>query len=361
MAKRSKESWTAVVGLDLGDRNTQVCVLARASGEVLEEARMRTTPEALRKRFAGKPRLRIALEVGTHSPWVSRLLEELGHEVFVANASQVRLIYENRRKSDRVDAQYLARLARLDPALLAPIQHRSAQAQADLAMLRSRDALVRARTSLINHVRGVVKTTGGALPSGRIESFATRARARIPEALKPAVEGLLEILDALSGRIRTYDRQIEALAATRYPEAKITRQPHGVGPLTSLAFVLTLEDPQRFVKSRRVGAYVGLVPGRRNSSESDPPQRITKRGDAFLRRLLVQSAHYMLGPFGRDSDLRRYGERLVARGGKNAKRRAVIAVARKLSVLLHRLWRNGEVYQPLYAASRSSGALARAS
>lgn len=361
MTERSREEWSLTIGLDLGDRFSQVCVVSQASGEILEEKRIRTTAAALEKRFAGQPRMRIALEVGTHSPWVSRLLARWGHEVLVANASKVRLIYENRRKADRVDARYLARLARLDPELLSPVEHRSEQAQVDLAVLRSRDVLVRCRAALITHVRGTVKSLGGRLPSCSVDRFVKRVGPLIPEVLKPAVDSVLASLTVLDEQIREYDRAIEALAAVRYPQTRLLRQVGGVGPVTSAAYVLTLETPARFRKSRMVGAYLGLAPGRKSSGEQDPQRRITKQGDLYLRRLLVQSAHYVLGPFGRDCDLRRYGERLAARGGKNAKKRAVVAVARKLSVLLHRLWRNAEVYEPLRQASGSPAALVRAS
>ena len=152
-----------VAGLDLGDRESQLVVLDR-KGRVVEELRLATGPEALRRRFSGCPRMRIALETGMHSPWVSGVLEQCGHEVIVANSRKLRLIYQNPSKDDRVDALYLARLARVDPALLSPVRHRSAAAQKDLTLLRSRDVLVAARTQLINHVRGLVKSAGGRLP-----------------------------------------------------------------------------------------------------------------------------------------------------------------------------------------------------
>jgi transposase len=357
MVERSKEERAMVVGLDLADRQSQVCVVARESGAIVEETKIRTTPAALEKRFAAQPRMLIALEVGAHSPWVSRLLSRWGHEVLVANASRLPLIYENRRKSDRADARYLARLARLDPALLAPIGHRGEQAQVDLARLRSRDLLVRCRTGLISHVRGMVKSLGCQLPQCEVETFEKRAAPAIPESLKPALEPVLDTIAGLNEQIRQYDREIEAMTAARYPETRLLRQVRGVGPLTSAAFVLTLEDPTRFRKSRIVGAYLGLVPGRKSSGESEPQRRITKQGDLYLRQLLVQCAQYLLGPFGQDCDLRRYGERLAARGGKNAKKRALVAVARKLAVLLHRLWRNGEVYEPLHQAARDAETL----
>jgi transposase len=338
------------IGLDLGDRFSQLCALD-ARGQILATARRRTTPAALERHFAALPRGRIVLEVGTHSPWVSRLLERLGHEVLVANARQVRLIYGSDRKSDRVDAETLARLGRLDPALLQPIRHRGAEAQADLAQLRARDALVRTRTLLINHVRGAVKAWGARLPASSAPAFATKAAPGVPPELRGALGPLLELIATLTYEIRGMERQLARVATARYPETARLRQPSGVGLLTALCDVLTLEDPGRFRQSRAVGPYLGLCPRRDQSGGHEAQLRITKRGDAMLRRLLVSGAQYILGPFGPDTDLRRWGLRLAARGGKNAKKRAVVAVARKLATLLHRLWVSGAVYQPLRAAA----------
>lgn len=177
----------------------------------------------------------------------------------------------------------------------------------------------------------------------------------MPQELVPALGPLLDTIASLSERIRDYDRTLEGVAEEIYPQTKLLRQVHGVGVLSALAFVLTLEDPSRFAKSREVGAYLGLVPATDQSGKSDPEKRISKHGSKMMRKLLVSSAHYILGPFGEDCDLRRHGERIAASGGKNAKKRAVVAVARKLSVLLHRLWVSAEVYDPLYNASRYRG------
>lgn len=313
------------IGLDLGDRYSRVCALD-AAGEVVEEGRIATTEGALRGRFGGMERVRIVMEVGTHSPCVTRLLEELGHEVISANPRKLRLIYENDRKNDRGDAEYLARVGRLDSKLLAPVRHRRAQTQEDLALLRSRDVLVRSRTRLVNHVRGLVKAVGGRLPRCSTQSFATKAAGAIPEPLVSSLAPVLELSRQLSREIRRYDRRIEEVrieevGRERYRETQLLRQVPGVGPVTALCYVLTLEDPTRFRKSRAVGPYLGLVARQRDTGESEPQLRITKAGDEMLRRLLVGSAHYLLGPFGPDTDLRRWGLRIAERGGKNAKKR----------------------------------------
>jgi transposase len=349
----SSEQPQMTAGLDLGDKYSYLCLIDTQSGEIMEEGRLRTSPEAFRRRFASEqPPMRIAIESGTHSPWASRVLEECGHEVLVANARKVRLIYASKRKTDEIDAENLARLARLDPKLLYPLKHRGEDSQAHMAIIRSREALVGARTQLVNHIRGAVKSFGGRLPKCPARSFHKKASEHIPEALWLALGPILEQIGSLTERIRDYDRKLEAISKEHYPETELLRQVEGIGPLTALCFVLTLEDPYRFEKSRSVGAYLGLVPAIDQSGDRDPQKRISKEGDEMLRKLLVGSAHYILGPFGKDSDLRRHGEKIASRGGKSAKKRAVVAVARKLSVLLHRLWVSGEVYDPLHNAHR---------
>ena len=336
------------IGIDLGDRHSHYCVLD-AEGEVSEEGKLKTSPEVLRQRFASCPRTRIAIEASTHSPWVWSLLNELGHEVLVANPRKLRMIFTNDSKTDRFDASQLARVARLDPQLLRPIQHRGPRARADLGVLRSRDILVRTRAHLVTHVRGSVKSFGARLSGCSTSAFSRRAARQVPKELRLALIPVLRTIEDLSARITRYDRRIEQMCRERYPETQVLRQVNGVGAVTSLTYVLKLEDPRRF-KSRSVGAYLGLRPKKKQSGEHDPELHISRAGDRDLRRLLVQSAQYILGPFGTDSDLRRFGETIASRGGKVAKRRAVVAVARKLAVLLHSLWLTGEVYEPLRTA-----------
>jgi transposase len=335
-------------GLDLGDKYSYLCLIDSDSGEVMEEGRLRTTPETFRRRFDSEQQMTVAIEAGTHSPWVSRVLKECGHKVLVANPRKTRLIYGQGRKIDKLDAQKLARLARVDPKLLSPLEHRGEASQAHLALIRSREVVVRSRAQLINHVRGTVKSFGARLPKCSTASFHKKVAACIPEELRPAFETPIETIASLSTRVRHYDCELEQLAQEHYPQTKLLRQVQGVGTLTALTFVLTLEDPGRFEESRSVGAYLGLVPSKDQSGERDPQKRISREGDEMLRRLLVGSAHYILGPFGEDCDLRRQGLKIAGGAAKNARKRAVVAVARKLSVLLHHLWISGEVYEPLY-------------
>jgi transposase len=345
------------IGVDLGDRSSSYCVL-NGAGEILLERKVSTTPEAMKQTFGRMPRSRIAMETGTHSPWVSRLLTALGQEVIVAHAQNVRLIVKSRRKDDRLDARTLARLARIDPELLSPVQHRSAQAQLHLTQIRARAGLVSARTALVNAARGLVKSYGERLRKCGTEQFRRETTNGLSTELREALEPLLREVESLNERIKEYDRRIEDMTKKTYPEVAVLKQVKGVGNLIALAFILTIEDPHRFRKSRDAGCFVGLQPGRRNSGESEPQLHISKEGDEYLRTLLVQGAHYILGPFGEDSDLRRWGRKLAARGGKNAKKRAVVAVARKLAVLLHRLWVTGEVYEPLRNSQKAMNAAA---
>src|SRR5262245_37816589 len=335
------------IGMDLGDRWSFYCVLDE-SGKVILEQKLATTPEAMKQTFAKIPRSRIAIETGTHSPWVSRLLTQLGNEVIVAHAQKVDLITKSTRKDDRHDAKTLARLARIDPELLGPVRHRSAKAQIHLAVIRARAELVSTRTALINVARGLTKSYGERLPKCDTQQISREFGTGLSAELREVLEPLFREIESLNERIKEYDRRIEKMAKETYPETELLKQVKGVGELIALTYVLTIEDPHRCPKSREVGCFLGLRPGRRNSGESEPQMHISKQGDEYLRTLLVQGAHYILGPFGEDSDLRRWGQRLAERGGgKNAKKRAVVAVARKLSVLLHRLWVSGEVYEPL--------------
>ena len=340
------------VGIDVGDRFSRYCVI-NGDGEVIEEGRIQTNGAALERHFAGEPRQRIAMECGTHSPWVSRLLQGMGHEVLVANARKVRAITGSESKNDRNDAEKLARFAAYDVRLLSPIQHRSPERQRDLNLLQARDTLVRARTMLVNAMRGLVKSAGQRLPKCSTESFARAVRTTIPAGMEPALTPLLEQVASLTEQIRKMDKQIEALGK-QYPEVVRLRSVPGVGPVVAAAYVLTLDSPGAAGKSRAVGAFLGLRPRQSQSGEYDPQLRISKTGNSYLRRLLVQAAQYVLGRFGPDSELRRWGLKLAASGAKRGKKRAVIAVARKLAVLLHHLWRSGEYYRPFPNATQVS-------
>jgi len=350
------EDSTISVGIDIGDRFCQIAILD-AAGELAEESRIRTTPAAIRSHFEKQPMARIAMEVGTHSPWLDHLLRELGHEVLVANAYKLSLIHKNDQKSDKVDAELLARICRFDPQLLYPISHKGEEARAAWTILRARDALVRSRTMLVNHARGVVKSMGHRMPKCSSPRF-SKLQSKLPESLRPALTPVFETLLQLSKQIAEYDKKIIQVGQDHFPQTTLLQQVPGVGPLTALAFVLVIDDPWRFPRNRTVGAYLGLAPRRSQSGQSDPELPISKTGNRYLRRLLVQCAHYIIGPLGPDSDLRRHGLRIADAGAKNAKKRAGIAVARRLAVTMLSVWKSGETYEPLRWSKGGESAVA---
>jgi len=333
------------VGMDLGDKKHDLCVLDEA-GKVNERKQLMNTAEALTKYFRGLPPCLIALEASTHSGWISRLLESLGHKVIVAQPRALKAIWSRDRKNDASDAELLARLARADVQLLCPVRHRSEKAQTDLLMIKARDGLVQSRTKLVNQVRGLAKSMGHRFRSCDSRYFVRYARADMSELLEVALTPLLEIIEQLEERIKAYDQQVKQTAKRDYPETRYLVSAYGVSYLTALAFVLTLDDPKRFDRSREVGPYLGLVPRQDQSGQVDKQLRITKAGDAYLRRLLVGSAQCIMKRNSPDSYLRDKGLRISERGGKNARKRAVVAVARSLAVVLHKLWVSETMFDP---------------
>jgi transposase len=347
MTKISTTTSGLTVGLDLGDQWSQFCQLD-AAGQIQQEGRVRSTRSAFQARFGALAPARIALETGTHSLWASELLAELGHEVIVAHVREVRAITGSDSKSDQVDARKLARYARVDPEILHPVQLRNSDQQRDLVLIRARAALVRARSLLINTVRGLVKPFGSRVSSCDADCFANRCREELPGDVQMSLLPVVEQIAQLTEQIQDYEKQISVVAAEKYPDLAPLRSVFGVGPVTALTFVLTLADPQRFTKSRDVGCYLGLRPQRHQSGERDPQLGITKAGNPYLRWLLVECAHRLLRIDAPDSAIKRWGQKLCERGGKNAQKRAIVAVARKLAVLLHRLWVTQQKWEPLY-------------
>src|SRR5580698_6917794 len=335
------------IGIDLGDVWSHYCTL-NEDGEVVDRGRFRTNPSSVDKWFTDLPRVRIAMEAGTHSIWISEQLQELGHEVIVANVRELRAIWHSDRKSDQVDAEKLARFARLDPKILRSIAHRTVAQQEALTLIRARNLIVRLRTAAVNAVRGLAKPCGYRLPASSTLCFAQRCMAVLSPCLAQALGPVLEQIAAMTVKIQQYDRTIQRLTETEYPETGALLQVYGVGQLTALTYVLTLGSKERFQRSRDVGCYLGLRPRRSQSGERDPQLGITKAGNTYLRSLLVECANHVLGSHGRDSTLRQWGLHLAARGGKQAKNKSVVAVARKLAVLLHHLWTTQEPYIPFY-------------
>ena len=338
------------IGLDLSDRVSHFHVM-RGDGRTLATGKVLMLRGELFELFERWKGCRLVIEAGGHSPWISRLGGECGLEVVVANPRRVELISKSDRKTDRSDAELLAWVGKSDLDLLAPIRHRSAQAQAHLSVRDARNAAVSARTGLINFVRGKLKASGYRAQSCSPECFHRRVLNAIPPEIAHALRPMLRLIEQINQEIKAFDQQIERLCEERYPVTKLLQQVPGVGPIVSFAFVLMIDEPKRF-EGRDVGPYLGLVPRKRSSGDTRPDLGITKSGDRQMRRLLVLAANYILGRFGPDCDLRRFGLKIAADGSKTNKKRARVAVARKLAVLLHHLWVTGEQYDPLHLAKR---------
>lgn len=347
----SNDSRKQTVGLDLGDKQSVYAV--QVGDQVVARGKVPTTTPKLESYFRSLEPSVIVIEVGTHSPWVSRLIRRCGHEPVVLNARRLEVVSKSLNKSDRNDAETLAWMGQLPLQMLCPVAHRSETAQADLEMVRARQALVEARTKLVNHVRGSLKSAGIKVKACDTRYFPRHAVLAIPPGQRKQYEPLLAVILELTRKVADYDRMVIQTAQERYPQTRSLQQVPGVGPLTALTYVLTIDNPSRFRRSRQVGPYLGLTPARRQSGGRDPKLGITRAGDPRLRTLLVQSAHWTLGPRGAESDLKRWGEELTARRGKHV---AVAAIARKLAVLLHHLWVSGDVYRPLREESPAMAA-----
>lgn len=350
-----KKTITQIVALDLSDTSAEVCILdLDASSSRQEELNVSTLRADMEAFFHALPPSRVVMEAGTHSPWLSRVAEISGHEVRVVDPRRLKLITENARKSDKVDAELLARMGRIDDVdLMRCVDHRSERLHADYAHVCARDKLVQCRTMLINFARGIVKSFGGRLPNNvSTASFATRADVleAIPEIVRVALRPLMWSIATLTQYIKEYDKTIERVLETSYAEEnQCLRQIKGVGALTALSFICVVQSPDRFESSVAVGSYVGLSPGRKQSGQSDPKRGITKQGDALLRCQLTRAANYILN-FGPDSDIKRHGQKLIDRG--KPKNVAICAMARKIAVVMHRLWATHGVYEPLYLTNK---------
>ena len=362
---KSEKFW---IGLDLGDQESTYCVLDHRA-EIVSRGKVKTREADLKRVLGGYRGSQVAIEVGTHSSWISRVLEKEELEVVVANARKVRLITESRQKNDAKDAEDLARLLKADPKLLSPVVHRSEQAQKDLIRIRARAVMVEARTKLINAARGLAKSVGLRLKQCDADQVGTELVEDWDAERKEILTPLLTLMEGSTMTIKLYDRQITENSEEKYPEIERLTQVPGVGTLTATTFVLTLDDKHRMKNSRQVGPLLGMTPARKQSSQSDPELGISKEGDRYLRTLLVQSAQGILSRRGPDSELKRFGLRIAGlevgqpaakpdRQSRKRKKIAVVAVARKLGVLLHRLWVTGEDYDPFYATKKRNQAKA---
>lgn len=340
-----RECSSIVVGVDLGDRSSVVSVLDVSTGEIVSESSVRTTPAAFEAHFRALRPCRAGMEAGTHSPWAARLLRSIGHEVVVAHPRRLRAISENVRKCDSSDAQTLARMV-ATPGLLAATRVRSEPDLSAQALVRTRIALVRSRARLVLEARGLVKTAGGRLRGSDPEQLPRTAWDDAPTCVRDVVRVLLSGIADLTNRLAETDALVAKACAARPHVARLAKV-YGIGELTALAFVLTVGEPHRFQDVRDAAAFLGLVPARDQSGARDRSLGISKQGDGEVRRLLVQCAHVIMARRAPDSALRRFGLKTAARGGAGAKKKAAVAVARKLAVLLCSLWKSGEAYEPL--------------
>lgn len=347
------KKYNTIFGIDLSDKKFNWAKMIHSSDEIQSEGVGELSRDGLRLKFFAMERSVIAIEAGTQSAWVERQLKRYGHKVIVANPRKLKMIYANYSKSDKEDARTLARLARFDPNLLHPVKHRRKKAQRDICLLRARDVLVRSRSELVSHVRSTVKSFGERIPVCDAHYFHRHAIRHIPKELESVLVPLITTIEKLTVSISDYDKKITKLCKECYPETQILQTIQGVGEITSLSYILTLDDPKRFDKSRDIGAYLGLKPRKDQSGDHDPQLGITKEGNGFMRRLLVGAAQYILGKKNKqDSELRRWGLKLAGPPDKNGKhnrklkKRAVVAVARKLAVLLHLLWIKGMCFEP---------------
>lgn len=341
------QSTPYAAGMDISDRDMKVCVFG-PGGSLHEEIRVsveRSLLERYLKRLVVLDPV-VALETGTHSNWIHDLLLELGFtKVIVADARMLKMISASNKKTDELDARILARFAQSCPELLHPVKPRGEQARQDRRLLSARQVSVESRTKLVSFVRGIVKSTGARLPQCQPENFSALAK-ELPESLVEILTPVMDVIAKLNESIQVHDELIVKRCADT-PVTDRLRQVSGVGPVTSLAFAATIEDPMRFTKNRSVGSFIGLRPKVDKSGMIDKQLRITKAGDKYLRQLLVTSAHTIMRKNSPMTDLKRWGLSIAASGGKKGKRRAAVAVARKLGVLLLALWKSGADYQPL--------------
>jgi transposase len=357
MNKCSTEQKKVYVGFDVSEKAIEVYAVC---GDVSSQGRTkinndkRSIKEFL-SMFKKPSQVCVVMETGTHSPWMSRFIDELGFEVIVAHARDLALIYGSDKKNDQLDAEKLARLAQADRKLLHPVKHMTAERQVDLAVLKARQLVERQRTQIINSIRGLLRTTGHKLIEQDYSSCTIKkCYEALPEDMKPVLAPLIQQLYYLELAIKDYDKQITKLCK-KYKVTKILQKIRGVGPIIALSFVLIVGDPDRFPDAARLCAYFGLVPKQDQSGNVDKQLGITKNGNNMMRRVLVQGAQYMMGHWGEDSDLRDYGLRIQARGGTIAKKKSYVAVARKLVAVMLALWKNPDIpYDPKYKKNKAS-------
>ena len=335
------------VGMDLGNKK-HVITAIDSNGTVLQKATIANNAQEVTEFFSQyKEPCKVIIEAGTPSIWVGNHLKNMGHKVKLADPAKIKAIWGSTVKTDDRDSEMLARLANADMKLLNEVHLKDMEVQAHASVLKARDRLVMSRAQLVLFTRSQFKLIGMDVPACSTASFAKQVRLLVPKELKIVLQPILRTISHLTEEIKKYDKKISKLCK-KYKETETLQQVNGVGPVTALGFCLAVGDKTRFKNNRSIGAYLGLVPKCDQSGDTNKQLRISKAGNSNLRRLLVNCAQHILGIYGKDSDLKRFGMRLINRGkGKNNKKKAVIAVSRKLSVLLLKLYKTGEEYIPL--------------
>jgi transposase len=337
------------IGMDVHKQETQVCI-EDTTGTVVLEQRIRTTPERFTALLCGRPRARILLEAATESEWVAQHLETLGHEVIVADPNYAAMYATRSRrvKTDRRDARTLADACRL--GAYHPAHRTSAAQRAVRAKLAVREALVQTRTRYLSVIRALLRREGIRVPSGSAAAFPRRLRqVAVAPTQAAVVAPLVELLAPLNAAIAAADARVARRLAADPVARRLATTP-GVGPVTAVAFVATLDDVTRFARPGQVAAYLGLVPRERSSGERQRRGAVTKAGNKRLRWLLVQAAWGVWRDrHAASQPLRSWAVALAARRGKGV---AGVALARRLAGILFALWRDGTTFDPARVGRR---------
>mgnify|MGYP001815055186 FL=1 len=331
------------VGLDVSLQQTAVCVVDQ-TGKIIREVVIPSDPEAIAAfiKSNAKNVVRIGLESGPTSTWLWTELDRLGLPVICIDARHAKAALKMQiNKSDRNDAAGIARI--MQTGWYREVRAKALDSHAIKALLVGRALLVKIKRDLENQIRGLLKNLGLVIGRAKMNTFASRAKELIKDkpALVAVVEPLLKAREVIEQQVADLDRKVMRLARSE-PQVRRFMTAPGIGPITALCYLATIDDPVRFNKSRNVGAYVGLTTRRYASGEIDWTGRISKCGDKLLRSYLFEAANVLLTRVAKWSTLKAWGMRIAKRSGI---RKAKVAVARKLAVILHRMWIDGTEFQ----------------
>lgn len=346
--------YCTTIGVDVSDRTSKICVMAKdgVARRIVVETTCATTRAGFGEAFAKFDRSwPVVFETGTHCRWMDSHLRSLGFKTFVANPAKVKLITGSNCKSDRGDARKLARLALADVGLLNPVRLRGERHQQMLRFHEARQLLMGQRTALINQIRNFAKSSGFRLPDCSTERFHDLDRSSWTAEFEQTVWPMMDMVKAVNMKLAAYDSMIGRLAEEPEFKAQVERamEVYGVGVVGSTALVAAIGgDVSRFGRARDVAPYLGLVPKRSQSGESDPQLGMTKAGNGLVRKVLVECANVVMKANSRDTDLKLKGLRISTRGGGISRKKAKVAVARGLAVLMVALLKDpAREYVPL--------------